>query len=145
MDEVLRFQREYEATSSPEERKRKGQFFTPPEICRFMAGLITVPVKQNFRLFDPSTGIGFLCAALGKGLARPDPHRRLEAHPFENHPEMLPSLPDPRPPSDCVDSGSQERNGCAKGGAEYDCDIGAQKGLKKQLRIEVDHVVRCAR
>jgi adenine-specific DNA-methyltransferase len=92
MDEILRFQREYEAMSSPEERKRKGQFFTPPEICRFMAGLITVPSKQNFRLLDPGAGVGSLSAAVCERISQSPSPCSLEIHLFENDSQILPHL-----------------------------------------------------
>src|SRR5207247_9969741 len=57
-DHALKLQREYESNASPAERKRKGQFFTPPEVCRFMAGLFSPHSAGTFRLLDPGAGVG---------------------------------------------------------------------------------------
>jgi len=92
LDYALNLQHRYEQRTSIKERKQKGQYFTPPEVCSFMAGLFTEPASDTYRFLDPGAGIGSLTAALCERLAHPGGHRRIEAHLFENHPEMLPYL-----------------------------------------------------
>jgi adenine-specific DNA-methyltransferase len=53
--------------STPEGRKKHGQFFTPPEVARFMAGLAPTRSKR-LRLLDPGAGAGMLtCAVCERG------------------------------------------------------------------------------
>ncbi len=55
--------------SRPEERKKQGQFFTPLEVARFMAGLAPIRSKR-LRLLDPGAGVGMLtCAVCERGAA----------------------------------------------------------------------------
>ena len=43
--------------SVAEERKKQGQFFTPPDVARFMARLYPIR-KRAIRLLDPGAGAG---------------------------------------------------------------------------------------
>lgn len=86
---ALNLQHKYEQRTAIEERKRKGQYFTPPEICRFMAGLFSEPAGDSYRFLDPGAGIGSLTAVLCERLCQAGGSRHIEAHVFENHPEML--------------------------------------------------------
>ncbi len=92
VDYASNLQRRYEQLTSIEERKRKGQFFTPPEVCSFMAGLFSEPADDTYRFLDPGAGIGSLTAAVCERLSRAGRSCRIEAHVFENHAEMLPYL-----------------------------------------------------
>ncbi|MGH9470385.1 MAG: Eco57I restriction-modification methylase domain-containing protein [Terriglobia bacterium] len=92
LDYALNLQHRYEEHTSAEERKRKGQYFTPPEVCRFMASLFSEPLNDTYRFLDPGAGIGSLTAALCERLSRSRRPHRIEAHLFENHPELLPYL-----------------------------------------------------
>ncbi|MCX5792451.1 MAG: Eco57I restriction-modification methylase domain-containing protein [Elusimicrobia bacterium] len=49
---------------SPDGRKEKGQFFTPPEISNFMSGLFSLPKTPSIKisLLDPGAGAGILTA-----------------------------------------------------------------------------------
>lgn len=85
-------QRQYERRTSVEDRKRKGQYFTPPEVCTFMAGLFSEPAGDTYRFLDPGAGIGSLTSALCERLSLVNRPLQIEAHLFENHPEMLPYL-----------------------------------------------------
>jgi adenine-specific DNA-methyltransferase len=80
--------REYEAKTSPEARKSKGQVFTPPPVCRFMAGLFSVFPKES-RLLDPGAGVGSLTAAVAERFLQLRSPRCLEVHLFENDPVLL--------------------------------------------------------
>ena len=59
----LDLQRRYENSSRADDRRLKGQVFTPPEIARFMASLISV-IPSEYHLLDPWAGIGCLTAAV---------------------------------------------------------------------------------
>ena len=95
-DDLLNFavglQREYEAGSPAAERKQKGQFFTPPEVCRFMASLFSGAFPKSFRLLDPGAGTGSLTAAVCDRLLDLRSPREIEIHLFENDPGIVPVL-----------------------------------------------------
>ena len=50
-------------TIDPKKKSQYGQFFTPAEIARFMAGLFTRRSGDNCRLLDAGAGIGSLSGA----------------------------------------------------------------------------------
>ena len=78
--------------ASLERRKRKGQFFTPPEVCEFMADLLSSNPPATFRLLDPGAGVGALSAAVCDRFLSLRSPRNLQIHLFENDPEVLPFL-----------------------------------------------------
>src|SRR4030088_2164175 len=88
----VRLQWEYEACTTVGARKEKGQYFTPPEVSRFMAGLISREVPKTFRLLDPGAGIGALSAAVCQRVSLLRAPRHLEIHLFENDGCVLPFL-----------------------------------------------------
>ncbi len=92
MNHLLELQKQFETTTSLEERKLKGQFFTPPEISRFMAGLFSLPITKTFRLLDPGAGIGSLSAAFCERVSQFRSSRRLEIELFESDEALLPLL-----------------------------------------------------
>lgn len=49
--------------STAEARKKKGQYFTPPSVAKFMAGLYPIR-KKTLRLLDPGAGAGMLACAV---------------------------------------------------------------------------------
>ncbi len=49
MNNLLELQKQFETTTSLEQRKLKGQFFTPPEIAHFMAGLFRRTDIKDFQ------------------------------------------------------------------------------------------------
>lgn len=89
---ALDLQVKYERLTGLDDRKRKGQFFTPPQVCQFMAGLFSLKRPTGFRLLDPGAGIGSLTAAVCDRFLRLRSPRNLEIHLFENDPEVLPFL-----------------------------------------------------
>lgn len=89
---ALSLQQRYEESTSIEERRRKGQYFTPPQVCSYMAGLFSESPNDVYRFVDPGAGVGSLTAALCERLSHMGRPRHIEAHVFENHPEMLPYL-----------------------------------------------------
>ena len=76
-------QQHYESETTADLRKGKGQVFTPPSVCRFMAGLF-VTFPKEFRLLDPGAGVGSLSAAVCERIMRLHSPRRVEVHLFEN-------------------------------------------------------------
>jgi adenine-specific DNA-methyltransferase len=85
-------QAEYERLSTIASRKKKGQFFTPLEISRFMADLVAIPALGTFRLLDPGAGVGGLTAAICDRFLGFETPRNIELHLFENDPDVLPFL-----------------------------------------------------
>lgn len=92
MNNLLELQKQFETTASLEQRKLKGQFFTPPEIAHFMAGLFDVPISKNFRLLDPGAGIGALSSAFCERVRQLPASHHLDIHLFETDGDLLPSL-----------------------------------------------------
>jgi adenine-specific DNA-methyltransferase len=91
LDFSWELQKRYEAGTSSHSRKKKGQFFTPPSVCRFLAGLLGA-IPQHFRILDPGAGLGSLCAGVCERLLEVRSPRSLEIHLFENDPEVIPLL-----------------------------------------------------
>lgn len=92
LGEAAALQHQYERQSSIEQRKQKGQFFTPVEVCQFMAGLLSPAGSEPLRLLDPGAGTGLLTAAVCDRLLALRFPRDLEFHLFENDPSVLPFL-----------------------------------------------------
>src|SRR5260370_30176388 len=88
----LDLQTQYERKTSLNDRKMKGQFFSPAEVCHFMASLFSLKQSTTFRLLDPGAGLGSLAAALCDSFLHLRSSRHLEIHLFENDPEVLPFL-----------------------------------------------------
>jgi adenine-specific DNA-methyltransferase len=88
----LDIQTKYERLTSLNDRKRKGQFFSPAEVCHFMAGLFSLKAAATFRLLDPGAGLGSLAAAVCDRFLHLRSSRHLEIHLFENDSEVLPFL-----------------------------------------------------
>jgi adenine-specific DNA-methyltransferase len=83
--------RRYEAHVTPADRKRRGQFFTPPAIAAFMAAQFP-EVPSTARILDPGAGVGILTAAVcDRVLAQSGP-RRVHATLYENDAAVLPYL-----------------------------------------------------
>jgi adenine-specific DNA-methyltransferase len=92
LDFALDLQHQYEQRAPVEERKRKGQYFTPPAVCRFMARLLTKPQRKSYRLLDPGAGVGSLTAAVCEQLSQTSTPLHLEIELFENDRGVLPYL-----------------------------------------------------
>lgn len=86
LDFSRELQQRLESSVSLAHRKRCGQFFTPQPICRFMAGLLSLSDKQEYRLLDPGAGVGSLTAAVCGEFMRLKTPRRLDVHLFETDP-----------------------------------------------------------
>jgi adenine-specific DNA-methyltransferase len=85
-------QARYQQQTTLGDRKKKGQFFTPPEVCAFMAGLFSLKPSATFRLLDPGAGVGSLAASICDRFLELRTSQRVEMHLFENDPEVLPFL-----------------------------------------------------
>lgn len=84
-------QRQHEAATALDERKAKGQVFTPEGVCRFMAGLFT-EIPEHFRLLDAGAGVGSLASAVCERLLALSSPRRVDIHLYENDESLLPLL-----------------------------------------------------
>ena len=79
-----------EATSS-EDRRGRGQVFTPSVVARFMASLVTSKAK-DLRVLDPGAGAGVLAAAVCERVARSRSPRSVELHLYETDPGLIKPL-----------------------------------------------------
>src|ERR1039457_2608097 len=89
---ALAVQLEYIRLTTIDSRKEKGQFFTPPEVCGFMADLLPSKLPTTFRLLDPGAGTGALSAAVCDRLLNLPPPQLVQIDLFENDREVLPFL-----------------------------------------------------
>jgi adenine-specific DNA-methyltransferase len=89
---ALDLQTKYERQTALDDRKRKGQFFTPPAVCGFMASLFSPKPPATFRLLDPGAGVGSLTAAICDRFLNLRASRHIDIQLFENDPEVLPFL-----------------------------------------------------
>lgn len=92
LQQTGQIEQEYERNVTSIERKQKGQFFTPPEVCRFMADLLLRQFPNTFRFLDPGAGVGALSAAVCERTCGLESPRHLEIHLFENDLNVLPFL-----------------------------------------------------
>jgi len=76
--------REYIESSSQQYRKQKGQFFTPPDVARFMANLALSQGESPMRILDPGAGIGILSCAVCEKLAQKDAVTEIQLDLYEN-------------------------------------------------------------
>jgi adenine-specific DNA-methyltransferase len=87
----LKLQNEYEADTTADQRKQRGQFFTPPAIARFMAEMFST-FPKDFCLLDPGAGTGILAAAVCERLLKLRSPRNLQIHLYENDKNVLEKL-----------------------------------------------------
>ncbi len=79
--------------SSPANRKKRGQFFTPKEVASFMAGLFELDTtRKSFRLLDAGAGIGMLSVAFCHRVSSLKHNVFLHVDAYENDPEVIPYL-----------------------------------------------------
>ena len=91
LDYSAALQKRHDAATSAETRKERGQVFTPPSVCSFMAGRFT-RIPERFRLLDAGAGVGSLAAAVcERVLTLPSP-RQIEIVLYENDATLLPLL-----------------------------------------------------
>lgn len=67
-DDLIEFateqQRRFDSSTSPDERKERGHFGTPPVIARFMVSMFHSRPEGDIRILDPGAGVGTLSAAV---------------------------------------------------------------------------------
>ena len=88
LDYAATLQRQHEEATSVDARKEKGQVFTPPGVCRFMAGLFT-RVPERFRILDAGAGVGSLASAICERLLSLQSPRQIEMHLYETDSALL--------------------------------------------------------
>jgi len=70
------------------DRKRRGQYFTPPQVAEFMVRLFS-KLPEQARLLEPGAGSGVLVAALAEHISATQPEvRSLHVQAFENSPQL---------------------------------------------------------
>lgn len=72
-------------------RKKHGQFFTPPEIARYMAKLAQ-PVGSGGRVLEPGAGTGILIAALAECWMQEHVPSFWQVSAYESDPSLRPAL-----------------------------------------------------
>ncbi len=91
VDFVSDLQRLHQSKNHVVLRKTIGQYFTPPEVSRFMAGLFT-KIPQHVRILDPGAGAGILSAAICERIFKLGSPRTIELVLYETDPRILPLL-----------------------------------------------------
>lgn len=91
LDRVVELQYRFENSASGDHRRKRGQVFTPPEVARFMAGLLG-PIPAEYVLLDPGAGVGTLTAAFCERVSKLRSPRTVTAHVFENDEQLVPLL-----------------------------------------------------
>jgi len=91
VDYAAALQGRHETGTAPDARKERGQVFTPPGVCRFMAGLFT-KIPDDFRLLDAGAGVGSLAAAVCERILTLRSRRNVEIRLYETDATLLPLL-----------------------------------------------------
>lgn len=91
LEEIIKNTVKYKSSSTGNEQKAKGQFFTGIKTAEFMAGLYT-PNTRNIKVLDPGAGNGLLAAALVEKLIYANRCDSLEITFIENDPKIIPTL-----------------------------------------------------
>ncbi|MBI4785590.1 MAG: Eco57I restriction-modification methylase domain-containing protein [Chloroflexi bacterium] len=81
----------YSGHADESHRKKRGQFFTPPRIARFMASL-SAPPNSDCWVIDPGAGTGTLIAAVAEHVAQNGNCRQWRATVYETDPALWPAL-----------------------------------------------------
>lgn len=81
----------YCRSASEKQRKVLGQFFTPPEIARFMADF-GAPLQPGAWVIEPGAGLGILIAAVAERIARDGLCREWRVTTYEIDATLQPAL-----------------------------------------------------
>ncbi|HEV7225128.1 MAG TPA: Eco57I restriction-modification methylase domain-containing protein, partial [Pirellulales bacterium] len=81
-------QRLFDAFTSPEERRQRGHFGTPPAIANFMASMFDGFSQENVRVLDPGAGVGTLSAAVCNRILQQPIRRDVVFELWENDPKL---------------------------------------------------------
>ncbi len=79
-----RIGQEYLRLASAEDRRLRGQFFTPVEIADFMARLYPTTERTSLRILDPGAGAGILSCALCEAIATSGKVKELAIDAYES-------------------------------------------------------------
>ncbi len=82
-------QRRFDSSTSPNERKERGHFGTPPAIAQFMAGMFSDVRTVSTRILDPGAGVGTLSAAVCQRTLAQKTSRTLFFELWENDPKLI--------------------------------------------------------
>lgn len=91
LDYSAALQERHEAATSADDRKERGQVFTPRGVCNFMSSLFT-RIPDRFRLLDAGAGTGSLAAAICERILTLSSPRQIEIVLYENDATLLPLL-----------------------------------------------------
>jgi len=80
----------YSSTFASNDRKPRGQFFTPEHVSGFMAGLFEINIEE-INVLDPGAGVGILSAAFCEKILRIGKPVSLGIDAFENDPNVIPN------------------------------------------------------
>jgi len=78
-----RLAEKYIEGTAPERRKERGQYFTPPEVAHFMAGLAETNGRSTVKILDPGAGAGILSCAVCEELAQKQGVNEIELDTYE--------------------------------------------------------------
>jgi len=81
----------YNTQNTKSRKKNKGQFFTPPNVAKFMAEL-SDNTKEEISILDPGAGIGVLSAALIEHLENKGKIKKINLVCYETDKKVLPYL-----------------------------------------------------
>ena len=84
-------QKQHATKAAADDRKVRGQVFTPPEVCRFMAARFE-HLPEHFRLLDAGAGVGALTAAVCEHVLTLGSPRQVTISLYESDPALLPLL-----------------------------------------------------
>lgn len=92
-DELTNFaaeqQRRFDASTSPDERKDRGHFGTPPGIAQFMAAMFSEISAGSLRVLDAGAGVGMLSAAICQRVLEQKTAQSLYFELWENDPKII--------------------------------------------------------
>lgn len=81
----------YSYATVQNDKKIKGQFFTPGQIAKFMAGRADCPLCNDIRILDPGCGSAILSCALIEALsAKSDNPMKIELDLYDTDIELIP-------------------------------------------------------
>lgn len=93
LDKIYDVTLEYSKKVTKNQRKSKGQFFTPPIVGKFMANLYKKNIKE-ITILDPGAGTGILSAAICENLLANEETEKIHLDLYENDATVLPILKD---------------------------------------------------
>lgn len=77
--------------STSDNRKKKGQYYTPPAVSKYMASLFNIK-GRNISLLDPGAGTGILSAAFCERILKNENKMQIHIDTYENDRTLIPLL-----------------------------------------------------